>query len=117
MICLTTLLLQPNPPATIIIDEPELGLHPFAIAKLAAMLRSASQKAQVIVSTQSVTLLDHFSANAVIVAERMEELDGRSETVFKRQSEGSLREWLEEYTLGELWEKNVIGGRPGSIPS
>ena len=117
MICLTTLLLQPNPPATIIIDEPELGLHPFAIAKLAAMLKSASQKAQVIVSTQSVTLLDHFDADDVIVAERMEELDGRSETVFKRQSEGSLREWLEEYTLGELWEKNVIGGRPGGVPS
>ncbi len=117
MICLTALLLQPDPPATIIIDEPELGLHPFAIAKLAAMLKSASQKAQVIVSTQSVTLLDHFNADDVIVAERMEELNGRSETVFKRQSEGSLREWLEEYTLGGLWEKNVIGGRPGSIPS
>ncbi len=112
MVCLTTLLLQPNPPATIIIDEPELGLHPFAIAKLAAMLQSASQKAQVIISTQSVTLLDHFDADDVIVAERVEELDGRSETVFKRQNEESLRDWVQEYTLGQLWEKNVIGGRP-----
>ena len=117
MICLTTLLLQPTPPATIIIDEPELGLHPFAIAKLAAMLKSASQKAQVIISTQSVTLLDHFDADDVIVAERVEEQNGRSETVFKRQDEESLREWLEEYTIGELWEKNVIGGRPGGVPS
>ena len=117
MICLTTLLLQPNPPATIIIDEPELGLHPFAITKLAAMLKSASKKAQVIISTQSVTLLDHFIADDVIVAERVEEQNGRSETVFRRQDEESLREWLEEYTLGELWEKNVIGGRPGGVPS
>ena len=117
MICLTTLLLQPNPPATIIIDEPELGLHPFAIAKLAAMLKSASLKAQVIISTQSVTLLDHFDADDVIVAERVEEQNGRSETVFKRQDEESLQDWLQEYTLGELWEKNVIGGRPGGVPS
>lgn len=115
MICLTTLLLQPNPPATIIVDEPELGLHPFAIAKLAALLKSAAQKAQIIISTQSVTLLNHFEANDVIVAERIEEQNGRSETVFKRQSEASLREWLQEYTLGELWEKNVIGGRPDSV--
>ena len=112
MICLTTLLLQPKPPATIIIDEPELGLHPFAVAKLAGMLKSVSQKAQVIVSTQSVTLLDHFEADDVIVAEREEERDGRSQTVFKRLREESLHDWLQEYTLGQLWEKNVIGGRP-----
>ena len=112
MICLTTLLLQPEPPDTIIIDEPELGLHPFAIAKLAAMLKSASQKAQIIISTQSVTLLDHFEPSDVIVAERVEEQNGRSETVFKRQSEESLSDWLQEYTLGQLWEKNVMGGRP-----
>ena len=117
MICLTTLLLQPNPPATVIIDEPELGLHPFAIAKLAAMLKSASRKAQIIISTQSVTLLDHFEANDVIVAEREEERDGRSHTVFKRLSESSLHDWLQEYTLGQLWEKNVIGGRPGGVSS
>ena len=115
MICLTTLLLQPNPPATIIIDEPELGLHPFAIAKLAAMLKSASQKVQVIISTQSVTLLDHFTADDVIVTERERSQDGRSQTIFKRQSEESLYDWLQEYTLGELWDKNVIGGRPGNV--
>ena len=109
MICLATLL---NPPATIVIDEPELGLHPFAIAKLVAMLKSASQKAQIIISTQSVTLLDHFEADDVIVAERREEQNDRSETVFKRQNEASLHHWLQEYTLGQLWEKNVIGGRP-----
>ena len=112
MICLTTLLLQPNPPATIIIDEPELGLHPFAIAKLAGMLKSVSQKAQVIISTQSVTLLDHFEAVDVIVAERENYQDGMSQTVFKRQNTESLDDWLQEYTLGELWNKNIIGGRP-----
>jgi predicted ATPase len=107
LICLATLLLQSNLPDTIIIDEPELGLHPFAIAKLAGMIKSASQKTQVIISTQSVTLLNHFSADDVIVVERE-----KDQSVFKPQNEEQLASWLEEYTLGELWDKNVIGGRP-----
>lgn len=107
MICLTTLLMQPQLPDTIIIDEPELGLHPFAIQKLAAMLKSASTKAQIIVSTQSINLVDQFTADDVIVVERE-----NNQTVFKRQSEEALAAWSEEYSLGELWSKNVLGGTP-----
>lgn len=107
MICLTTLLMQPHLPGTIIIDEPELGLHPFAIQKLAAMLKSASDKSQIIVSTQSVNLVDQFTADDIIVVERSD-----NQTVFKRQSEETLAEWIEEYSLGELWSKNVLGGTP-----
>lgn len=106
-LCLCTLLLQPNPPSTIIIDEPELGLHPFAITKLAAMLKSASSRSQIIVSTQSVNLVNEFSADEIIVVERRD-----SQTVFTRQTEEGLEDWLKDYSLGELWEKNVLGGRP-----
>jgi predicted ATPase len=107
MICLTTLLMQPILPSAIIIDEPELGLHPFAIQKLAAMLTSASLKTQIIVSTQSINLVDQFTADDVIVVERE-----KNQTVFKRQSEEALAVWREEYSVGELWSKNVLGGTP-----
>ena len=107
MICLTTLLLQPYPPETIIIDEPELGLHPFAIEKLAAMLKNASNDAQIIISTQSVNLINHFNANDVIVVERQ-----NNQSTFKRLDDNHLSEWLDDYSLSDLWEKNVLGGRP-----
>ena len=107
MICLSTLLLQPEPPSTIIIDEPELGLHPFAIEKLAAMLQSASQKAQIIISTQSTNLLNHFEAEDVIVVDRQEE-----QSTFRRLNTEELTDWLDEYSLSDLWDKNVLGGRP-----
>jgi predicted ATPase len=106
-ICLCTLLLQPEPPNTIIIDEPELGLHPAAIIKLGAMIKAASVNAQIIISTQSVNLLDQFSAEDIIVVER----EG-DQTVFKRLSEDNLQNWLNEYSIGELWGKNVLGGMP-----
>lgn len=106
-ICLATLLLQPSPPALILLDEPELGLHPFAIRLLADMLQSASKKVQILLATQSVTLLDNFSASDVIVAEN----DGLS-SHFKRLDEGELEHWLQDFSLGELWEKDVLGGRP-----
>ncbi|MBI4946709.1 MAG: AAA family ATPase [Bacteroidetes bacterium] len=106
-ICLATLLLQPEPPSTIIIDEPELGLHPSAIQKLSSMIKSASVKTQIIVSTQSIHLVDQFSADDIIVVERED-----NQTVFKRQSEEALSAWREEYSLGELWSKNVLGGTP-----
>ena len=106
-ICLTTALLQPDPPSTIIIDEPELGLHPYALSLLAALLQSASYRMQIIVSTQSVQLVNEFSIDDLIVVERE---DGAS--VFKRHSEKEFAEWMEEYTVGELWEKNLLGGRP-----
>ena len=106
-ICLVTALLQPNPPSTIIIDEPELGLHPYAITLLGALLRSASKRMQVIVSTQSVPLLNEFELDDLIVVERE---DGAS--VFKRLDAAQFENWLEDYSVGELWEKNIIGGRP-----
>jgi len=106
-ICLVTALLQPEPPSTIIIDEPELGLHPFAITLLGSLLRSASTRMQVIVSTQSVPLLNEFSINDLIVVEREDDV-----SVFKRLDEDEFGSWLEDYSVGELWEKNILGGRP-----
>lgn len=108
MMCLATLLLQPVLPEVIIIDEPELGLHPFAIGKLASLLQSASEQSQIIISTQSVTLVNYFTADDIVVVER----EANHQTVFKRQSSETLKTWLENYSLGELWEKNVLGGRP-----
>jgi len=106
-ICLATLLLQPKLPSTILIDEPELGLHPYAIGILAELLQSASVDTQVIVSTQSVSLIDEFKAEDIIVVEREE-----GQSTFKRLNTHQLEGWLEEYALSELWEKNIIGGRP-----
>lgn len=106
-ICLVTALLQPKPPSTIIIDEPELGLHPFAIALLAGLLRSASKRMQVIVSTQSAPLVDEFSIDDLIVVEREQ-----GATVFKRLNEEDFTNWLDDYTVSELWQKNILGGRP-----
>lgn len=106
-ICLATLLLQPTPPALILLDEPELGLHPFAIRILAEMLESASKRVQVVLATQSVTLLNNFAPGDVIVAEN----DSRR-TTFNRVDEEKLKAWLADFSIGELWEKNVLGGRP-----
>jgi predicted ATPase len=109
-ICLTTLLQQPFNciPATVLIDEPELGLHPHALNILASMLKSvAAQGKQVIVSSQSVTLINHFSAEDLLVADQVS-----NETVIRRLEEDEVTAWLEEYTLGSIWEKNIIGGSP-----
>jgi predicted ATPase len=106
-ICLATALLQPKAPATLLIDEPELGLHPYAITLLASLMQSASQRMQVIVSTQSVPLVNQFSAEDLIVVDR---LDGQS--TFQRLESADLSIWLDDYGLGDLWEKNVLGGRP-----
>ncbi len=107
---LCTLLLQPDEslPRVMVIDEPELGLHPYAINVLGGLIRKASRRCQVIVATQSPGLLDQFEAEDVVVVERKEEA-----TVFRRlPGEEALGEWLKEYSLGELWEKNVLGGGP-----
>jgi predicted ATPase len=106
-ICLTVALMQPEPPSTIIIDEPELGLHPFAITLLGALIRSAAHRMQVIVSTQSAPLVNEFSIDDLIVVERE-----NGETVFHRHRQKEFEIWLEEYSVGELWEKNLLGGRP-----
>lgn len=107
MMALVTLLLQPNLPSLICIDEPELGLHPYAIQVLASLLKMASMKSQIIVSTQSVTLVDALEPGDLVVVNRKE-----GQTVFERLDQEKLEQWLSEYSLGELWEKNVIGGRP-----
>ncbi len=106
-ICLTVLLGQAELPGLIILDEPELGLHPFAIVQLAEMLRTASRESQVLLATQSVTLMNQFELDDLIVVERQE-----GSSVFERPDPGQLGEWLAEYSLGELWEKNMLGGRP-----
>ena len=106
-ISLTTLLTQPNLPQTILLDEPELGLHPYAITVLAGMLKSAATKTQIVVSTQSVTLVNQFDPEAIVVVDRK---DGQS--TFKRPVKEEIESWLDDYSLGELWEKNLIGGRP-----
>lgn len=106
--CLATLLLQPSLPSTILIDEPELGLHPYAITVLASLLRSAAKETQVIVSTQSVPLVNQFNPEDIVVVDR---LDGQS--VFRRLTENELEGWLDDYGMGDLWEKNLLGGRPG----
>jgi len=106
-VALTTALLQPNPPTTILVDEPELGLHPYALNLFAGLVKSTATKTQVIVSTQSAPLLDNFEAEDIIVVERKE-----GASTFKRLSSTELQEWLKDYSLGELWQKNMIGGRP-----
>ncbi|MGD0103176.1 MAG: AAA family ATPase [Rhodopila sp.] len=106
---LVALLQQPEAdlPNMLILDEPELGLHPYAIEVLASLIRSASKHVQVIVATQSVSLIDRFDPSDIVVTDRK-----HRETTFKRLNNDALTEWLETYTLSELWEKNVVGGRP-----
>ncbi len=106
-ICLATSLLQPYPPTTILIDEPELGLHPLALALLAELIKKASLKTQVIVATQSAGLISHFDPKDIIVVERKNE-----ESVFRRLPLEKLKQWIDDYSLGELWEMNLLEGRP-----
>lgn len=104
-IALTVLLMQPEPPAVIIIDEPELGLHPFAISKLAGMIQAASCKSQIIAATQSPGLISHFTPEDIIVVDRN---DAENQTVFQRLTAESLETWIADFTLGDLWERNIL---------
>lgn len=105
---LATLLLQPDLPNVVVLDEPELGLHPSAIVLLAALIRSASKRTQVILATQSARLVDEFEPNQIAVLEA----DSDSGTHCRRLDSNELSDWLKDYSLGELWEKNLFGGRP-----
>lgn len=111
-ICLTTLLMQPddNLPSLILIDEPELGLHPFAIHIVVAMLKSISTKVQVIISTQSVPLINQFMLEDIIVVDRKDQ-----QSTYKHLQTKDYSHWIDEYNdygVGDLWEKNILSGTP-----
>ena len=106
-ICIATLLLQPDLPSCILIDEPELGLHPYAINIIGSLFKSVSMKTQIIASTQSLLLVDQLEPEDLIVVDYKND-----QSVLKRPTSEELQDWLEVYSLGELWEKNVLGGRP-----
>lgn len=106
-IALVTLLLQPELPKVIIIDEPELGLHPSAVNKLSGLIKSAAAKdCQIIVSTQSVTLLNNFDADDVVTVDKED-----NQSVFRRLDKETLSNWMDDYSIGELWTKSVIKGQ------
>lgn len=104
-ICLATALLQPFPPSAIVIDEPELGLHPEAIAILAELIQDAAKRTQIILATQSPNLLNEFSIEDIVIANRK---DGQS--TFERLNRKDFSSWLDSYSVGDLWTKNVIQG-------
>ena len=108
---LATLLLQPASlrPSVILLDEPELGLHPYAISMLASLVKQASVETQIIIATQSPLLLDNFQPEDVLVADR-----SGGGTQLTRLESTRLEAWLADYSLGQLWEKNELGGRPGT---
>lgn len=108
-IALTTLFLQPNLPKVIIIDEPELGLHPLAIQKLSGLIKSASrQGTQIIIATQSVDLISNFEPEDIIT---VDQVDGQSN--LRRLDNKELSHWLDDYSLGDLWKQNILkGGQP-----
>jgi predicted ATPase len=107
--CLVALLMQPENelPDLIIVEEPELGLHPYALKLVAALFKKASHHTQVLISTQSSSFLDNFDPEDVVVVGRV-----GNESLFERQTAEKLESWLEDYSLGEVWEKNIIGGGP-----
>ena len=106
-IALATLLLQPEPLKLIIIDDPELGLHPSAVNTLADLIHIASSTSQIIISTQSPGLVTNFSPEDILIAETR---NGATDII--RPDSQELQDWLEDYTLGEIWQKNLMGGNP-----
>jgi len=106
---IVTLLLQPEDdlPDVIILDEPELGLHPQALEIVAGLIRAASLKSQVIVATQSPTFLNSFEPAEIITVE-----SHQGQSRFRRLEIDQLKDWLDDYSMGELWQRNVLGGGP-----
>lgn len=113
-ICLVTLLLQPEEelPTLIVVDEPELGLHPYALNVVADLFRRASCYTQILISTQSSSFLDNFEPEDIITVNRAGRESQFKESQFKRLNASELEVWLDEYSLGEIWKKNIIGGGP-----
>ncbi len=110
-IALATLLMQPakTMPRVIILDEPELGLHPYAITQLAEMIKDAAIHSQIIIASQSKDLVDHFDIDDISIVEMDEK---KQCTSVKKLNESDYQHWLDTYTVSELWDKNIIGGRP-----
>ena len=108
-ICMATLFLQPSVlrPQTILLDEPELGLHPAALEELAEIVKVTSKESQIICSTQSVTFANQFNAEDFIVVDQH-----KGASTFKRVDKEALKDWLEDYAMGDIWNKNLVGGRP-----
>ena len=106
-LCLLVILCHPLPPPLVCIEEPELGLHPDIMPNLAAMLRSASERMQLVVTTHSTILVDALTDDpeSVIVCEKR-----KGSTSLQRLERDSLKEWLRDYSLGELWRRGEIGG-------
>jgi predicted ATPase len=106
-LALLALLLDPRPPPLIVIEEPELGLHPDLIRSLGELLRRAAERTQLIITTHSSALLDTFSdaPGVVLVCEREQ-----GSTSMRRLGRDALAEWLKDYSLGELWTKGELGG-------
>jgi predicted ATPase len=104
-LALVTLLAQPAPPPVICLDEPELGLHPEAVAILADLVACASEKSQLLISTQSPALIDYFEPDNIIVVNRR-----AGETEFEHLEYEKYKAWLDEYTLSQVWDTNVFGG-------
>lgn len=110
-IALIAALLQPEDemPLLAAIDEPELGLHPFAMELIASLMQAATERTQFVLSTQSTRLLECFDPADIVIADRHE-----GASVFHRLDPVALADWLAEYSVSELWEKNIIGGGPAA---
>jgi predicted ATPase len=106
---LVALLAQPESdlPPVIVIDEPEIGLHPYALEMVASLVKSASVHSTVVLATQSVGLVNHFAPEDIVTVTRE-----KAQSKFQRQNSETLAVWLEDYAIGEIWERNLIGGTP-----
>jgi predicted ATPase len=106
---LIALLAQPESelPSVIVIDEPEIGLHPYALEIVASLVKSASVHCTVVLATQSVGLVNHFAPEDIVTVTRE-----KAQSKFERQNSETLAVWLEDYAIGEIWERNLIGGTP-----
>lgn len=107
-IALLSILCHPNPPELVCIEEPELSMHPDAIPLLAELLRSMSERTQVVITTHSPDLVDQFSSEPEVILVCERGYDG--DTQLRRISQDELADWLSSYRLGELWKKGVLVG-------